>query len=122
VIQVNSPSGVPLPNVFVDLWQANSLGVYDFQHYSLRGTARTDAHGRLEVLTIPPGRYGPESHLRAGHFHFRLTAPESNIEQYNPMATQVYLCQANESKWMMSDLFVFYLVYALFLALRTYPF
>lgn len=109
-----TPSGAPIPNVLVDFWQADATGVYAFDTYALRGTARTDSHGRLELLTVPPGRYGPASHLRAGHFHFRLVAPAPqgvpagkdalNGDRYAALATQVYLCQRNDFAQMGTDL------------------
>jgi protocatechuate 3,4-dioxygenase beta subunit len=104
-LKITSPDGAPLEGVLIDLWQANSVGQYDFAAYSLRGTARTDAQGRLDVLTIPPGGYGPQNYRRAGHFHFRIRppAPAGGEKRYAGMTTQMYLCRDNDWREMLPD-------------------
>lgn len=109
ILNISAPDGTPLPNVLVDLWQADWTGGYAAATYALRGTARTDSRGRLEILTVPPGSYGPASHRRAGHFHLRISAPRVGGDkkaEYGMLTTQLYLCPGNEAASMKSDLCV----------------
>jgi protocatechuate 3,4-dioxygenase beta subunit len=47
----------PLPNAWLDFWQADTEGEYDNQGYRLRGHQFTDAQGRYYLETILPGLY-----------------------------------------------------------------
>lgn len=47
----------PLPNAWLDFWQADSSGEYDNQGYRLRGHQFTDSQGRYYLETILPGLY-----------------------------------------------------------------
>jgi protocatechuate 3,4-dioxygenase beta subunit len=47
----------PLPNAWLDFWQADSGGEYDNQGYRLRGHQYTDAQGRYYLETVLPGLY-----------------------------------------------------------------
>ncbi|VXC30658.1 Catechol 1,2-dioxygenase [Pseudomonas sp. 8AS] len=81
----------PLPNALVEVWQANSQGLYDTQtpgnftergQFHLRGMLYTDEQGRYRLETVMPGRYPvppnlPELERYAGitrpaHIHFRV--------------------------------------------------
>ena len=65
----------PLPNAYVDIWQANAYGVYSDETVQgttgrkyLRGYQVTDAHGNVHFLTIYPGWYSG----RTAHIHCRV--------------------------------------------------
>ncbi|OHC30332.1 MAG: twin-arginine translocation pathway signal protein [Pseudomonadales bacterium RIFCSPLOWO2_12_59_9] len=81
----------PIANALVEIWQANSAGLYDTQtprnftdqgHFHLRGMLYTDAKGRYRIETVMPGRYPVPPNLpgleqyggitRPAHIHFRV--------------------------------------------------
>jgi protocatechuate 3,4-dioxygenase beta subunit len=47
----------PLPNAWLDFWQADANGEYDNAGYRLRGHQFTDAQGRYYLETVLPGIY-----------------------------------------------------------------
>lgn len=47
----------PLPNTWLDFWQADTNGEYDNQGYRLRGHQFTDTQGRYYLETVLPGLY-----------------------------------------------------------------
>jgi protocatechuate 3,4-dioxygenase beta subunit len=47
----------PVPNAWLDFWQADANGKYDNTGYRLRGHQFTDAQGRYYLETILPGLY-----------------------------------------------------------------
>jgi len=47
----------PLPNAWLDFWQADTNGDYDNQGYRLRGHQFTDVQGRYYLETVLPGLY-----------------------------------------------------------------
>src|SRR5688572_8235466 len=47
----------PLPNAWLDFWQADATGEYDNTGYRLRGHQFTDAQGRYYLDTVLPGLY-----------------------------------------------------------------
>jgi protocatechuate 3,4-dioxygenase beta subunit len=55
----------PLPNAWLDFWQADANGEYDNAGYRLRGHQFTDAQGRYYLETILPGLYAsrPIEHI-----------------------------------------------------------
>ena len=55
----------PLPNAWLDFWQADANGAYDNIGYRLRGHQFTDAQGRFHLETILPGLYSsrPIEHI-----------------------------------------------------------
>lgn len=55
----------PLPNAWLDFWQADTNGVYDNTGYRLRGHQFTNAQGRYHLETILPGLYAsrPIEHI-----------------------------------------------------------
>ncbi|HWI87287.1 MAG TPA: dioxygenase [Sphingomonas sp.] len=91
--RVRDLDGRPLPDVLLDIWQADSDGVYEAQipdsDARLRALQRTDADGRYAFWTIAPKGYaipmdGPVgtliertdiAYFRPSHIHFLLSAP-----------------------------------------------
>lgn len=77
----------------IEVWQADSAGHYDNEDpkntpkdYTLRGSVRSDAAGRYELLTIMPGRYQiGEGVFRPAHIHYKVTA-----DGHAPLITQLY--------------------------------
>jgi protocatechuate 3,4-dioxygenase beta subunit len=64
-------SCAPLPGSKVDVWQADSAGVYDNAGYTLRGHVFTDEAGRYAIRTVVPGEYPG----RTEHIHVKVTPP-----------------------------------------------
>jgi catechol 1,2-dioxygenase len=94
----------PLPGALLDVWQADSKGLYDIgkpanlterERFHLRGRLLTDAQGRYEIETIVPGSYpippglpGLEQfagRMRPAHIHFLVMHP-----MFGPLTTQLY--------------------------------
>jgi protocatechuate 3,4-dioxygenase beta subunit len=93
--RVTGPSGTPISNAAVDVWQNSTSGFYAVQQPgvqhpdNLRGVFRTDADGRYELRSVRPVPYpipgdGPVGALlaacgrdimRAGHIHVMASAP-----------------------------------------------
>jgi hydroxyquinol 1,2-dioxygenase len=88
----------------LDVWQAQSSGLYDSQDESLnelhmRGKFRTDAEGRYLIRTVRPVHYpipsdGPVGRMlratgrhpwRPAHIHFVVSA-----EGYEPVTTHIF--------------------------------
>ena len=83
--------------------------------YTLRGKARTDARGRLEVLTVRPGEYGGRN---VGHIHAILSGNSGG--RFRTLTTQCYVCPGNEAKYMERDMYVLSLLFcALFAGTLT---
>jgi protocatechuate 3,4-dioxygenase beta subunit len=55
----------PLPNAWLDFWQADANGEYDNASYRLRGHQFSDSQGRYYLETIVPGLYSsrPIEHI-----------------------------------------------------------
>lgn len=102
--RVLNPSGTPIANALLDVWQANSDGLYDAQlpnHDTLRmrGKYRTDKDGRFVVVTSRPVAYeipkdGPVGRMlaatnrqawRPAHVHFVVAA-----DGYEPVTTHLF--------------------------------
>ncbi|MFZ6045655.1 twin-arginine translocation pathway signal protein [Pseudomonas sp. CR3202] len=81
----------PVPGALIEVWQANSAGLYDTQKpgnftdsgtFHLRGMLYTDEQGQYRIETVMPGRYpippnlpGLEKYAgmtRPAHIHFRV--------------------------------------------------
>ncbi len=81
----------PLPGALIEVWQANSAGLYDTNNpgnfteasaFHLRGMLYTNEKGQYELETIVPGRYPVPPNLpglekyagttRPAHIHFRV--------------------------------------------------
>lgn len=75
---------VPVPEAFIELWHADSVGAYSFKMGDRKtskdaqfvGTGRTTTNneGQFSFLTIFPGNY----ENRAPHINFRITHPDFN--------------------------------------------
>lgn len=100
----SSDCKTPLPGAFVEVWQANSAGLYDTDqpgnftevtNFNLRGNMYTNELGQYEIETIVPGRYaippgipGLEKwagQTRPAHIHFRVME-----SVHAPVTTQLY--------------------------------
>ena len=81
--RVLSPSGQPIRNAFVEIWQTDSTGSYvhtagrqptghdrNFQGY---GRFLTDAQGRYYFRTIKPVSYTLHGTFRTAHIHFGIS-------------------------------------------------
>lgn len=66
----------PLPNAWLDFWQADANGEYDNAGYRLRGHQFTDSQGRYYLETILPGLY---SSRPIEHIHVKVR-PEGGEE------------------------------------------
>jgi len=65
----------PLPNTWMDFWQADANGVYDNSGYQLRGHQFTDLQGRFYLETIIPGEYPG----RTEHIHVKIQSESGNM-------------------------------------------
>ena len=96
--------GKPIAGALLDVWQAQSSGLYDSQDASLdgmhmRGKFRADAEGRFLVRTVRPVNYpipsdGPVGRMlratgrhpwRPAHIHFVVSA-----DGYEPVTTHIF--------------------------------
>jgi catechol 1,2-dioxygenase len=101
--QVRDIAGKPVDGAIVDVWHANTMGMYSFfdpaqASYNLRRRIETDGEGRYRFRSIMPSGYGcpPGSHTerllaqlgrhgqRPAHIHFFVTAPG-----YRQLTTQI---------------------------------
>jgi catechol 1,2-dioxygenase len=102
--RVTSPDGAPLAGAELDMWQADSVGLYSNIHpnipeWNLRGRFYAGNDGSFEVRTIVPPHYeiakgGPTElvlralgrHLfRPAHLHLKVSHP-----LYRSLTSQVY--------------------------------
>jgi catechol 1,2-dioxygenase len=111
---VRSTAGSALPSAVIDIWQADSAGLYsrfapDLPEWNLRGRVRCDSDGNFAFTTVVPAAYdipqhphtsrvlnllGLEPH-RPAHIHFKLHAPG-----HRELTTQVYFA---EDPWLDHD-------------------
>ncbi|MET0342128.1 MAG: protocatechuate 3,4-dioxygenase subunit beta [Polyangiales bacterium] len=98
--QVRDQTGRPLPNVLIELWQANASGRYVHwretafpapldPNFVGVGQCITDADGVYRFQTIKPGAYPWGNHpnaWRPAHIHFSLLGPTLNAR----LITQMY--------------------------------
>ncbi|HEY3474817.1 MAG TPA: hypothetical protein VGK56_09425 [Anaerolineales bacterium] len=75
----------PLPNAWLDFWQADASGEYDNAGYRLRGHQFTDTQGRYYLDTVLPGLYLSRP---IEHIHVKVR-PEGGQE----ITTQLYFPQ-----------------------------
>ncbi len=78
----------PIRSVLVDLWHADTTGVYDNEGYRFRGHQYTDAEGHFRFDTIVPGLYPG----RTRHFHVKYQAPHQPM-----LTTQHYFPDESEN-------------------------
>jgi protocatechuate 3,4-dioxygenase beta subunit len=116
--RVLDENGRPVPNILVEIWQANAAGRYNHrvdQHdapidpnFTGAGRFLTDEHGHYRFMTIRPGEYPWRNHhnaWRPAHIHFSLFGqglvqrlvtqmyfPGDPLLDYDPMFT----CVADE--------------------------
>jgi len=116
--RVLDENGRPLPNILIEIWQANAAGRYNHrvdQHdapldpnFTGAGRLLTDKDGRYRFMTIRPGEYPWRNHhnaWRPAHIHFSLFGqaivqrlitqmyfPGDPLLDYDPMFT----CVADE--------------------------
>lgn len=100
----SSDCRTPLPGTLIEVWQANSAGLYDTREpgnfterttFHLRGRLLTDEQGRYEIETVVPGRYNIPPGLpglerfagltRPAHIHLRVMDG-----LHIPLTTQLY--------------------------------
>jgi protocatechuate 3,4-dioxygenase beta subunit len=72
----------PIPNAWLDFWQADANGEYDNTGYTLRGHQFTDEQGRYTLETVMPGLY---SSRPIRHIHVKVRAPGGEV-----VTTQLY--------------------------------
>ncbi len=102
--QVLSLDGSPVAGATIEVWQADSLGMYDVQYadrdeHRARGTLYSDDRGQFHFRSVQPEAYpipsdGPVGRLlaalgrhpwRPAHLHFMITAPG-----YERLVTHVF--------------------------------
>jgi len=79
--QVIDKNGNPLPQSVIEIWQANSQGIYDMDGYRYRAKIPLDSKANYEFQTVLPGNYGG----RPKHIHYKIGAPE-----HEGLTTQLY--------------------------------
>ncbi|WP_374346586.1 hypothetical protein [Phenylobacterium sp.] len=83
----------PVEGAWVDFWQCDGVGVYDFEGYRLRGHQYTDADGRYRLETIVPVEYTDRLEFagrqfdvhRTAHLHVKVKMPRRQT-----LTTQLY--------------------------------
>lgn len=83
----------PIDRAWVDFWQCDGQGVYDFDGYRLRGHQFTDAEGRYRLETIVPVEYTDVLEFggrrfdvhRTAHLHVKVKMPRRQT-----LTTQLY--------------------------------
>ncbi len=94
--RVMGPSGAPIVEAVVDMWQADSEGNYDISDPAdrnnpaiplrLRGRLRADRNGEFSFKTIVPGAYAiGGGRFRPKHLHWKVSAPD-----FRALTTQMY--------------------------------
>jgi len=74
-----------LQNAIVEIWNADTYGVYDTATFKFRGQFKTEQDGAYRFKTIIPGRYLNGELFRPSHIHFRITAPA-----HQELVSQIY--------------------------------
>jgi len=67
---VRDTHGEPIPQSWIDFWQADGTGEYDNTGFSLRGHQFADKSGRYFLETVVPGGYA----TRTPHIHVKVRA------------------------------------------------
>ncbi|MGX7107015.1 dioxygenase family protein [Hutsoniella sourekii] len=97
--RVLDEEGEPVPNAFIEIWQANAAGRYIHKleywdapldpNFVGSGWTHTDDQGRYSFTTIKPGNYcfRPENnHWRPAHIHLSVMGPKF----IDRLVTQLY--------------------------------
>lgn len=88
----------PLAGAVIDIWQADSKGVYDFSdQFILRGKVKSDESGAFTFTTIVPGYYEP----RPLHIHVKVTHPNAVS-----LTTQIYFSGDARAAGLSSNLLI----------------
>lgn len=74
----------PLPNVELDVWQADHEGDYDNAGFDYRGKFNADNLGNYSMETILPGKYLNGAQFRPRHIHFKVRSKGQTL------TTQLY--------------------------------
>lgn len=74
----------PMPNVELDVWQADKDGAYDNQGFNYRGKFNTDNMGNYSMETVLPGKYLNGAQFRPRHIHFKVRSQGTTV------TTQLY--------------------------------
>jgi len=97
--EITDSAGKPI-QAEIDIWQADWHGQYSFASTDLRGKVITDAQGRYEIITAPPGGYGG----RPGHFHMHITPTGKDADKAAMWFTsQIYLAKGNTTTPLDED-------------------
>lgn len=83
----------PVAGAWLDFWQCDGQGLYDFEGYRLRGHQFTDAEGRYRLQTIVPVEYSDVLEIagqkfdvhRTAHLHVKVKMPRRQT-----LTTQLY--------------------------------
>jgi protocatechuate 3,4-dioxygenase beta subunit len=83
---LSSDCQTPLPNVMIEVWQANDAAEYDTSaNFELRGTMFSDSNGFYAYETIKPGPYLNGNQFRPSHIHYKVSGPG-----FPNLVTQLY--------------------------------
>ena len=77
----------PLPNYKVEIWQADSEGIYHQADRECTSTLYTGEQGEFQFIALPPGQYRSGSFFRPRHIHVMVTG---NGSCHETLITQVY--------------------------------
>ena len=80
--KVLDPSGKALSGAVLEVWHADSRGIYDLEGYRYRARVTAAADGTYRFQTLMPGHY-PER--VAQHIHYRVSAAGRKV-----LVTQLY--------------------------------
>ncbi len=80
--KVLNTRGDAVPGARIDLWHADSKGIYDVHAYRYRSKLVIEAEKDYSIETIMPGHYPDRP---AQHIHYLITAPG-----HKPLITQLY--------------------------------
>ncbi len=79
----------PINHALLEFWQADRLGNYDNDGFTLRGHQRTNAKGKYTLKTVVPGDYPG----RTTHIHVKVQASHGPIlttQLFFPDSTEAY--------------------------------
>lgn len=85
----------PIPNAWLDFWQAGANGQYDNVGYKLRGHQYTNKDGKYTLETVVPAPYS----TRPPHIHVKVRAADGPI-----LTTQLYFPNTSVSKELILDI------------------